>query len=535
MDSPLLGSSSSGSPSSGSPSSGSPSSGSPSSGSPTWLLGSPSSTLGSSSSTLGSTLDSTSLLLLGRRSGCARNGTSVQMQKTQLTAPYTPSTSTDRSFVYSSTRASPSEHVKAESSKILLALSSTPDNLDWLGDFIRDLEGESWQENNALITDSLGNLALCCYRSKNVSLFSAFCKMLNELMFTAKINSFFNAQELADPSKMPTLVGILNKLKEEGFSGSNLGTWLSSGSHWAQLASTGSVYLLLLIASKCQVYHIGSEVTCTVLAEVANQIRAPSQVRYSIIPSVLKLQKSFSVTLPVLFSANLRKTFCLPSTLDIAQLEVTDWFFDLFYQRLCVNVPRDKMLWKEVLEYKPLSENLVSFYSFNQLHLNSTIRSGDQTVSAWDKELGPLSDDEEDNIKQLRCPSPVQPLTVAFAREIINLQDSEKWGPLYVVKSSFNASKALAPPGTGLPYTPTNCKKWTEDQRKIVKKGEHPETLELFSENLQTRYDPKTGTIRAQQKWLILTQKAIAGREVKVVDAEGKTILTVDSTLSEEH
>ncbi|KAJ3717393.1 hypothetical protein C8R42DRAFT_724301 [Lentinula raphanica] len=66
----------------------------------------------------------------------------------------TPSTSSDRSFVYSSTRASPSEHVKAESSKILLALSSTPDDLDWLGDFIRDLEGESWQENNALITDS---------------------------------------------------------------------------------------------------------------------------------------------------------------------------------------------------------------------------------------------------------------------------------------------------------------------------------------------------------------------------------------------
>ncbi|KAJ3717392.1 hypothetical protein C8R42DRAFT_644641 [Lentinula raphanica] len=204
--------------------------------------------------------------------------------------------------------------------------------------------------------------------------------------FYAKINSFFNAQKLADTSKMPTLVDILNKLKEEGFSGSDLGTWLSSGSRWAWLASTGS------------------EVTCTVLAEVANQIRAPSE----------------------------------------AQLEVTDWFFNLFYQRLCINVPRDKMLWKEVLEYKSLSENLVLFYSFNQLHLNSTIRSGNQTVSAWD-EAGPLSDDEEDNIEQLRCPSPVQPLIVAFAGEIIK-QDSEKWGPLYVVKSSFDASKALAPP-----------------------------------------------------------------------------------------
>ncbi|KAJ3816174.1 hypothetical protein F5880DRAFT_1644609, partial [Lentinula raphanica] len=124
-----------------------------------------------------------------------------------------------------------------------------------------------------------------------------------------------------------------------------------------------------------------------------------------------------------------------------------------------------------------------------------------------------------------------------FAGDILKT-DSVEWGPLYVVKASFDSRKVLLE-GKRPPFSPKNRNSWTEDQRKIVLKGERPQTLQEFSLQIRDRYDSDSGAIRAKKKWLFLTKEAIGGvvirREVKVVDKEDRTIVTVDSTLPEEH
>ncbi|KAJ3831203.1 hypothetical protein F5878DRAFT_667805 [Lentinula raphanica] len=198
----------------------------------------------------------------GRSSGCPRNGASIRRRtRAQLAASVgsdegldngrgegsglgegsggSSDGPSDRSFIYSPTRAPASKDVQEESFLLLLSLYSTPESLDWVPEFTRALEGESWAQEDALATESLENLALRCSRSKSMSLLGTFCRMLNELMFTAKVNSIFHAQKLAQPSKMPSLEGILRNLKHEGFRERDLGIWLSSGSRWARLASAG--------------------------------------------------------------------------------------------------------------------------------------------------------------------------------------------------------------------------------------------------------------------------------------------------------
>ncbi|KAJ3816213.1 hypothetical protein F5880DRAFT_1512854, partial [Lentinula raphanica] len=216
------------------------------------------------------------------------------------------------------------------------------------------------------------------------------------------------------------------------------------------------------------------------------------------------------------------------------QLEATDWFFDLFYQRMYVNVPRNRELWKEALAFKPWPGKVTTFYSFNRRFLNFSAGTG-ENVTAWDEE-GPLSEEEmEEEVEAPWSNYPSPPKMIAFAGEIIKT-DSEIWGPLYMVKCLFNGKDVLAS-GTGLPYSTTDQQKrnkWTEEQRKLVIKGDRPDTLEKFSEKLQLRYDSESGSIRAKQKWLVLTQEAIKGREVKVLDVEDQTIVSVDATLSED-
>ncbi|KAJ3730679.1 hypothetical protein C8R42DRAFT_637362 [Lentinula raphanica] len=363
-------------------------------------------------------------------------------------------------------------------------------------------EGLDYGHDEGSGEESLKNLALRCAWSKSMSLVGTFCRMLNELMFAAKVNSIFHTQKMANPSKMPSLEGIIRNLQSEGFGGRELGIWLSSGSRWARLASA---------ASKRLTYRIGSEISCTVLAEVCHQIRSPSL-------------------------AQLQRIYRLPSTLDIANVEATDWFFDLFYHRMVVNVPRDGQLWKDVLKCAPTEGNSTSFYSFNQRHLNSSFGTEKPAVTAWD-DVGPLSDEELEESLVLPVAGDTKvalppPKIIAFFGDILKVETDIR-GTLHVIKSCFSSRRALAE--TGLPYTVDNRNDWTEEQRKRVDKAERPRTLEKFAEKIQQHYDSSLGTIRAQQKWLVLTKAAIAGREVKVVDAEDNTIVTVDASLPEEY
>ncbi|KAJ3963760.1 hypothetical protein EV361DRAFT_140818 [Lentinula raphanica] len=196
---------------------------------------------------------------------------------------------------------------------------------------------------------------------------------------------------------------------------------------------------------------------------------------------------------------------------------------------MVVNVPRDRQLWKDVLKCSPTEEHLTSFYSFNQRHLNSSISTEKPAVTAWD-DVGPLSDEEleESLLSPVALPPPK---IIAFFGDILKVETDIR-GTLHVIKSGFSSRKALAE--TGLPYTVENRNNWTEAQRKQVDKAERPRTLEKFAEKIQQHYNSSLGTIRAKQKWLVLTQAAIAG-EVKVVDVEDNTIVTVDASLPEEH
>ncbi|KAJ3966093.1 hypothetical protein EV361DRAFT_954396 [Lentinula raphanica] len=443
----------------------------------------------------------------------------------------------NESFVYSSDRAVPSQEVQQESTLLLLALSSSPSSLNWMEGFVKAIEGEPWAESDALTLESLKNLALRCSHSKNMDVFATFCRMLNELMFAAKVNSIIHAQQRAFPSKTPSIKGIVNNLKQEGFSKRELGTWMSSGTRWARVAGAGSIYSLILIAEKRLSYRWGREVSSAALNQISSSpLVALALVQDALIPTIVKLQKAIAFTIPVLFSFNTREIYRLPSVINIAQIEETDWYFDLFYYRIAVNVPRSKELWKEVLEFRPRVGNLTSFYSFNQRHLNSSSKQTLPAITAWDIEEGPLSDEEMEEAissKNTFPSSSLPPVTFSgFAGEILKTE-SQKWGPIYVVKSCFNHQKLLLR-GNRSPFTPNTRDSWTEKQRKIVLNGERPSTLEEFSEKMQLRYDEGTGAIRAKQKWLFLTQEAIGGKEIKVLDEEDKTVLSVDSTLPEE-
>ncbi|KAJ3823255.1 hypothetical protein F5880DRAFT_1652887 [Lentinula raphanica] len=203
----------------------------------------------------------------------------------------------NNSFIYSPDRAPPSQEIQQESTLLLLALSSSPDSLDWVKEFVKAIEGEPWAESDALTTKSLKNLALRCSRSKNMDVFATFCRMLNELMFTAKVNSIIHAQQRACPSRTPSVKGILNSLKQEGFNERELGTWMSCGSRWARVAGAASIYSLILIAEKRLSYRWGREISSATLIEACHQMRSPSNkitlglVQDGLIPTTASISK----------------------------------------------------------------------------------------------------------------------------------------------------------------------------------------------------------------------------------------------------
>ncbi|KAJ3963494.1 hypothetical protein EV361DRAFT_956974, partial [Lentinula raphanica] len=394
--------------------------------------------------------------------------------------------SSDNSFVYSPDRAAPSQQVQQETTLLLLSLSTSSDSLHWVEEFVGAIKGQAWAECDALISESLKNLALRCSHSKNMDVFATFCRMLNELMFAAKVNSVIHAQQRAFPSKTPSIKGILETLKQEGFTEKELGIWMSSGTRWARIAGAASIYTLILIAEKRLSYRWGREISSTTLVEACHQMRSPSNkvthalVCEGLIPTILKLQKAIAFTIPVLFSYNTREIYRLPTVMNIAQVEETDWYFDLFYYRIAVNVPRNLALWKEVMEFVPKDGSLTSFYSFNQRHLNSSSKPTLPAVTAWDVDEGPLSDDEMEDTISAKNPlrsSILPPVTFGgFAGEIIRI-DSEKWGSMCIVKASFNSRKVFLKQNRS-PFAKTTRNTWTEKQRKSVVKGERPKTLE---------------------------------------------------------
>ncbi|KAJ3710573.1 hypothetical protein C8R42DRAFT_729250 [Lentinula raphanica] len=274
--------------------------------------------------------------------------------------------------------------------------------------------------------------------------------------------------------------------------------------------------------------NLGDVITSNVLLEVCYELRAPS-LRDNIVPVVARLQKLLQFTFPTLFSKEIRKYYLIENMINIASVERTDHYFDLFLYRQPINVPRNEYLWKEVLQFTS-SDNTSSFSSFNRRHLYSASKRGsEEAVDPIIDDGEPLSDEEDEKsitqeILSVK-PSPLPTFPSMFVGEIL-CTDSPKWGVLHIIKTRFALQKIRNP------FTSTNEKSRTEQHRKLASEGERPSTLEEFAVKLSERYTNQ-GSIVPNQKWLHLTQTVINGREIQLLDANNVTIASIDSTLPE--
>ncbi|KAJ3966758.1 hypothetical protein EV361DRAFT_872154 [Lentinula raphanica] len=400
----------------------------------------------------------------------------------------------NKSIVFTAERAPAPQEIQQQASNILMGLSSSEDHLDWALDFVKSIKGEPWAQSDALSTHSLAHLADRCHRSRDMSIFATFCHMINDILFSAKINSIMLAQKIVNPAKLP---GIRAAEKE---------LWVKHGFRWARLASAGSIYILMLIAAKKMNQNLGDVITSNVLLEVCYELRAPS-LRDNIVPVVARLQKLLQFTFPTLFSKEIRKYYLIENMMNIASIERTDHYFDLFLYRQPINVPRNEYLWKEVLQFTS-SDNTSSFSSFNRRHLYSASKRGsEEAVDPIIDDGEPLSDEEDEKsitqeILSVK-PSPLPTFPSMFVGEIL-CTDSPKWGVLHIIKTRFALQKIRNP------FTSTNKKSRTEQHRKLASEGERPSTLEEFAVKLSERYTNQ-GSIVPNQKWLHLTQTVING------------------------
>ncbi|KAJ3965162.1 hypothetical protein EV361DRAFT_1021190 [Lentinula raphanica] len=297
----------------------------------------------------------------------------------------------------------------------------------------------------------------------------------------------------------------------------------------------------MLIAAKRLNQNLGDTYTSTVLFEVCYELRSPSYsyhlVRENIVPMIERLQKMLQFTFPTLFSSKILDYYHIEKTMNTGAVERTDHYFDLFLYRQAKNVPRNVNVWKEVLQFtSPTSSNISSFSSFNRRHLYSGSNresEENQIIDSIIDDGEPLTDeeDEESILSEAPFTGPSLPtFSAMFVGEILRT-DCPKWGPLHIIRSKFNSEKVFKKKGRA-PFASTAKESWTQQQRELASEGDRPSTLEEFAVKLLERYDDK-GFFIPNKKWLHLTQTAINGREIQIVDANNITIASIDSTLPE--
>ena len=93
-----------------------------------------------------------------------------------------------KTFTYNPIPAAPPIDVQQQTTLHLLHLMSPEDHLSWTEDFGKAIRGEPWAHPEALAVNSLENLAERCERAQGADKFSVFCRMMNDLMFAAKVN-----------------------------------------------------------------------------------------------------------------------------------------------------------------------------------------------------------------------------------------------------------------------------------------------------------------------------------------------------------
>ncbi|KAJ3791344.1 hypothetical protein GGU11DRAFT_835824, partial [Lentinula aff. detonsa] len=139
-----------------------------------------------------------------------------------------------------------------------------------------------WKDQDSLSCNTLVNLSHRLLRAEALDVGLTFTRMINELMFAAKINSILHlvriGQAEAGQPQRASLEPVFKDLTSQGFAFYSLMTWYSVGSKWGRLAAAGTLYILMVIAMKpgLSVKLRGRRVNATNVIALCNELRCPS-------------------------------------------------------------------------------------------------------------------------------------------------------------------------------------------------------------------------------------------------------------------
>ncbi|KAF5362817.1 hypothetical protein D9757_014261 [Collybiopsis confluens] len=391
-----------------------------------------------------------------------------------------------------------------------------------------------WKERKSLQRNTLINLSHRLLRAEALDVGLVFTRMINELMFTAKINRFCAK---AGESQRAGLGNVFKGLTSQGFSFHSLMSWYSAGSKWARLAAAGTLYLLMVIAMKpgLSIKLRSKRVNATAVIALCNEFRFPSLevhkdfIQHNMLPLILQLVDTIPLEIPTLFESMVRKYFNIPQCLSKFLLIISsDNYLLLHSGMLQLAIHRMQELWQPLID---LELSLSSQPSFSVHHMTTAYLTGSSEVGE-DMIPFPESDSEDERIAA--SDNILEPSLPAFVGNVDQKDDGDL-GPLAVIQSTFSYTKAAA---GKVPY-PERSKRqqWTEKERTLVSLGQKANSLDDLGRGMRERfYDAsakKPGRYKPRQKWLQVSNSVIHGREIKIIDADGDLIFYTNGTASD--
>ncbi|KAJ3965782.1 hypothetical protein EV361DRAFT_872919 [Lentinula raphanica] len=295
------------------------------------------------------------------------------------------SESTHSGWQVSPTPASSSKEVRNAATSLLLEITmgegmwiESPGCVPWIDRLLQAVKGKPWEDGESLETVNLSNLTRLLRLAETADVGVTFVHMMMELLFAAKINSVLHHERLSlievGEVEKASLKPILGRLmKDQNVTLYSLLSWYSAGSRWGRLAAGGTVYLLMIIASKpgLAAKLKGRTVTSTTIVDLTNILRFPSTsylqdlIRLNLVPFLERV-------------AQFRKYFNIPKMLDCRNLEENDNYFERFFQRTATPLPRLSSFWKALLEASAEPEGTCfSLHHMTRSYLSSSLKDSD--------------------------------------------------------------------------------------------------------------------------------------------------------------
>ncbi|KAJ3991167.1 hypothetical protein F5050DRAFT_1872767 [Lentinula boryana] len=434
-----------------------------------------------------------------------------------------------RQWVVSSVSWEPSQKVQNNAQALLVEIGmgegtwiNSAECDAWVQDLADAVTVRHWGNEDSLIQQNLVNITQRLKRVESVGRGVALVRMINELMFAAKIASILHYTELhqermGQSQRRSSVLPILTDLmRKQDLALSSLIGWYSAGSRWARLAAGGTVYLLMLIARKSGLDGKirGRTVNSLDIISLSNMLRAPSTP----VPLIVKLAKTIPFKLPTLFNVSVRDVFDIPEVLDCRDLRNSDIYFDRFFQRHTMALPRVADIWNLLLNlWSSICSDLPDFeiYSAHQM-TQAYLTGSSEGIAVYDAYPESDSGDEKNHIHP---PAVVDLVKSFFPYERIILSNKRKPFP---VNNSNERNQ------------------WTNKQRCTASGATLILSLEALGISMRERFYPpsnlsKAGLLMSSQKWINVDNSVIKGREIKIKDVNDKLICYTNGTLSDSY